>query len=165
MKSIYTPKLFPVFHVFSLSVLAVVLVILSASMAGAWNFSVPAVEVRPVNGVFEFPVAAFQDGRAKHFEYRHAPGQTVRFFMVRSTDGIVRAALDACDVCYKSKKGYAQQGNDMVCLNCGMKFRTDKINEVRGGCNPSPLKRTVKGDKIIITQQDVVSGLKYFQWE
>lgn len=148
---------------FCLYAVAVVLMIFSASAAQAWNFSVPALEVRPANGVFEFPVSAFQDGKARHFEYRHGPGQTVRFFLVRSSDGIVRAALDACDVCYRSKKGYVQQGNEMVCINCGMRFRTDKINEVRGGCNPSPLKRTVKGDKIVITQQDVLSGLKYFQ--
>jgi uncharacterized membrane protein len=56
-----------------------------------------------------------------------------------------------------------QQGNDMVCINCGLKFRTDKVNEIKGGCNPSPLKRTIQGDKMIITQQDVLTGQKYFQ--
>jgi uncharacterized membrane protein len=134
-----------------------------ASLSLAWNFTVPAQEVRPVNGAFVFPASAFTDGKAKHFLYKHANNQWIRFFVVKSTDGVVRAAFDACDVCFRAKKGYVQQGNDMVCINCGLKFRTDKINEVRGGCNPGPLKRTLKDGNVIITQQDVLSGLRYFQ--
>lgn len=127
------------------------------------NFVVPAMEVRPQNGSFALPATAFADGKAKHFVYKHSPNQYVRFFVVKSTDGIVRAAFDACDVCYRHQKGYMQQGDFMVCINCGLKFRTDKVNEVKGGCNPSPLKRVVQGDKIVISQDDVLSGLRFFQ--
>lgn len=156
-------KHFPVVIVPAVILLTIIFLALGAHSVFAWNFSVPATEVRPVNGAFEFPISSFQDGRARHFEYRHAPNQTVRFFVVRSTDGIIRAAFDACEVCYRSKKGYVQQGNDMVCINCGLKFRTDKVNEVKGGCNPSPLKRTLKENNVVITQRDVLTGLKYFQ--
>lgn len=129
----------------------------------AWNFSVPTQEVKPTNGVFAFPAAAFQDGKAKYFQFSPAPNQKIRFFVVKSTDGVIRAAFDACDVCWRAKKGYVQQGNDMVCVNCGLKFRTDKVNQVTGGCNPAALKRTVQDGKIIISQQDVMSGLRFFQ--
>jgi len=54
---------------------------------------------------------------------------------VKSADGMIRAAFDACDVCFRGKKGYVQRGDIMICAKCGMKFRTDKINEVKGGCN------------------------------
>jgi uncharacterized membrane protein len=134
-----------------------------AAPAFAWNFTVPAQEIKPVNGVFEFPESLFADGKAKHFVYKHSPTEWIRFFAVKSTDGVVRAAFDACDVCFRSKKGYVQQGNDMVCINCGMKFRTDKINEVRGGCNPAPLQRSVDGGKLTISQQDVLNGFRYFK--
>ncbi len=76
---------------------------------------------------------------------------------------MIRAALDACEVCHRAKKGYVQQGNDMICINCGLKFRTDKVNEVKGGCNPHPVNRTIQGDKLVISQQEVASGLRYFQ--
>ena len=135
----------------------------SAYAAPAWNFTVPAHDVKPTDGAFTFPVTAFQDGKAKHFEYKPSPDQRIRFFVVKSTDGVIRAAFDACEVCWKSKKGYVQQGNDMICINCGMKFRTDKINEVTGGCNPSALKRTVQGGNVVISQQELMSGLRYFQ--
>jgi len=138
-------------------------VLLVSGAAHAWNFTVPAVQVKPVNGAFSFPAAEFQDGTARHFEYAHAPNQRVRFFIVKSTDGVIRAALDACDRCFQAKKGYVQQGTNMICINCGLKFRTDKINVLTGGCNPHPLKVTNDGKNLIITQQDVVAGLRYFQ--
>jgi uncharacterized membrane protein len=129
----------------------------------AWNFTVPAKEVRPENGVFAFPASSFADGKAQHFEYKASPDKRVRFFVVKSTDGEIRAAFDACEKCFRAQKGYVQQANDMVCINCGLKFRTDKVNVVTGGCNPSPLQRTIQGDKVVITLNDVTSGLRYFQ--
>lgn len=143
--------------------LAALVIIMAGNPALAWNFTVPAAPVTPQNGAFVFPAAGLQDGKARHFEYRHSPNQVVRFFVVKSTDGVIRAAFDACDVCFRAKKGYVQQGNDMICINCGLKFRTDKINEVSGGCNPGPLRRTMQGSNVIIAQQDVLAGLKYFQ--
>jgi uncharacterized membrane protein len=131
--------------------------------AMAWNFTVPAKEISPVNGAFAFPVSAFADGKARHFLYKHSPSQWIRFFIVKSSDGSVRAAFDACDVCFRSKKGYVQRGNNMVCVNCGLKFRSDKINEIKGGCNPAPLRRRVNGANLVISQRDVMSGLRYFQ--
>lgn len=137
--------------------------LLVTTAALAWNFTVPAQEIRPVNSTFGFPVSAFADGKAKHFVYKHSPSQWVRFFVVKSRDGVIRAAFDACDVCFRSKKGYVQRGNKMVCVNCGLQFRTDKINEIKGGCNPAPLRRTVNGAHLVISQRDVMSGLRYFQ--
>ncbi|MBM4327406.1 MAG: DUF2318 domain-containing protein [Deltaproteobacteria bacterium] len=146
---------------------AVVLALLICLSVGvgvnsAWSFSIPAQEVRPVNGAFSFPLSAFNDGNARYFMYKHSPNEWVRFFIVKSNDGVVRAAFDACDVCYRAKKGYIQKGTNMVCVNCGLQFRTDKINEIKGGCNPAPLARKVQGDTLSITVQDALSGVKYF---
>ena len=69
----------------------------------------------------------------------------MKYFVLKSSDGTVRAAFDACDVCYAQKKGYQQEGDEMVCGNCGQRFPSAQINEVEGGCNPSPIERTVKG--------------------
>jgi uncharacterized membrane protein len=141
----------------------VAIVVSTFSLAFAWNFSAPAQEVKPVNGSFVFPVSAFADGKAKHFEYKASPNQRIRFFVVKSADGVLRTALDACEVCHRAKKGYVQQGNDMICVNCGLKFRTDKVGEIKGGCNPHPVKGTIQGDQLVISQQEVASGLPYFQ--
>jgi uncharacterized membrane protein len=50
----------------------------------------------------------------------------------------------------------------MVCNNCGMKFRSDMINEVQGGCNPAPIQRSVADGKIVIAAAELEQGGKYF---
>ena len=109
------------------------------------------------------PGAIFADGKARHYVYKHSQSRWIRFFIVKSADGIIRAAFDACDVCFRHKKGYVQTGNMMTCINCGLRFPLDKINVVKGGCNPAPLKRTIKGDYLVIALQDVLSGTRFFQ--
>jgi hypothetical protein len=98
---------------------------------------------------------------ARFYTYQ-ASGKTVRFFVLKSSDGVIRAALDACDVCFAAKKGYHQEGDLMVCNNCGNRFPSVSINEVQGGCNPVPLLREVQGNSLIIKAADLAAGVKYF---
>ena len=117
--------------------------------------------LRAENGEVRIDVDQVSDGQAHYFTYGQAENK-VDFFVVKSVDGVMRAAFDACDVCYREKKGYRQEGNFMVCNNCDMKFRSDLINEVKGGCNPAPLQRKVVGDQIVIKTADLASGSWYF---
>jgi len=112
-------------------------------------------------GAVRFPLTTFDDYQAHYYTYMHE-NQPIEFFILKSKDGVVRAAFNACDVCFATKKGYRQDGDVMVCNNCGRRFPANQINIVRGGCNPSPLLRTVEGDSIAIQVEDIVSGLKYF---
>jgi uncharacterized membrane protein len=108
------------------------------------------------------PVSTFDDGEAKHFSYQAPSGKTIKFFALKSSDGVIRAAFDACDVCYQSKKGYRQEGDFMVCNNCGQRFSSVRVNEVKGGCNPSPLERNIEGENLVIAVADILTGAKYF---
>ena len=113
------------------------------------------------DGALQFPLSTFDDYAAHHYTYMHE-GRPIEFFVLKSKDGVVRAAFNACDVCYLSKKGYTQEGDVMICNNCGRRFPADQINVVHGGCNPSPLDRSVEGDSLIIKVEDVVRGQEYF---
>lgn len=113
------------------------------------------------DGVVTIPAAQVSDGKAHYFSYRSGDAY-VNFFVLKSRDGVLRAAFDACDVCYHAKKGYRQEGDAMVCNNCGMKFSSDLINEVKGGCNPAPIQRSVTDGKIVIAAADLEQGGKYF---
>jgi uncharacterized membrane protein len=77
---------------------------------------------------------------------------------------VIRAAFDACDVCWPSGKGYFQDGDHMVCRNCGRRFVSVKVNEVKGGCNPAPLNRKVEGKDLVIQVADILDGRKYFDF-
>jgi uncharacterized membrane protein len=118
-------------------------------------------KVRAVNGEVSLPVSELS-GKARFYEYQTASGKTVGFFAMRSSDGAYRAALNACDVCFAGKKGYRQEGEDMVCNKCGMHFPSAKINEVKGGCNPIGLERNLAGDKLKLSARELEAGASYF---
>ena len=101
-------------------------------------------------------------GKARFYEYKTESGKTVRFFALKGSDGVYRAALDACDVCFHAKKGYSQEGEDMVCNNCGMHFPSAKVNEAKGGCNPVGLERKVAGDRLNVSARELEAGARYF---
>jgi len=113
------------------------------------------------DGAVRFPLATFDDYKAHYYTYMHE-NRPIEFFILKSKDGIVRAAFNACDVCFAAKKGYSQDGDVMVCNNCGQRFPADQINVVQGGCNPSPLRRAVEGDSLVIQVEDIADGLRYF---
>ena len=112
-------------------------------------------------GSVKIPLADLKGGEAKFYSHDVA-GTTVNYFVMKSSDGEYRAAFDACDVCYASKKGYHQEGDEMVCNNCGRRFPSTQINVLEGGCNPSPLEREVKGKNLVIPTTELDAGVKYF---
>jgi uncharacterized membrane protein len=109
------------------------------------------------------PASLFDDGKARHF--LHAAGEfNIKYFVLKSSDGIIRAAFDACDVCWPAGKGYYQEGDYMVCRNCGRKFASLLVNEVKGGCNPAPLNRRIENGKVVIEIKDILDGRQYFDF-
>lgn len=119
-------------------------------------------EVTAQQGQIVLPLDQVSDGQAHFFSYR-AGSTEVNFFVLKSADGVVRAALDTCDVCYHAQKGYRQEGAEMVCNNCNMRFPANMVSEVQGGCNPSPLKPVLADGQLRIAEADLVAGVGYFQ--
>ncbi len=140
------------------------LVIFAASQANAF-FGGKFKTLTPKNGELSIHVDKISDGKAHYFRAKADDGTTVDFFVVKSKDGIIRAAVDACDVCYRSGKGYVQEGDVMVCTNCGRRFATDRINVVKGGCNPAPLKREINGNNLVISMADINTNSWYCQFK
>jgi uncharacterized membrane protein len=150
-------------YIFSLAMLFVVSVVLSAcSLQGGASATVQPLT--PANGILQIPLADISDGQAKHFKVIADDGTMVTFFAIKSRDGVFRAAIDACDVCYKSGKGYLQEGDFMVCQNCGQKFASNKINVLKGGCNPAPLAREVTGNTLAIAMKDINANKWYMKF-
>lgn len=108
------------------------------------------------------PLSEVSSGQAKFYEYKASNRKPVRFFVIKSSDGVYRAAADACVVCYREKKGYQQQEDDMVCKNCRKHFPSALVNEVTGGCNPDGIPRTIQGDKLLIAASDLEARADLF---
>ena len=133
----------------------------SVVAANPANVKTRYTAVQATDGVINWPLTTFDDGQAHYYSFVDG-GKSIDFFVLKSSDGVVRAAFDACDVCFGAHKGYRQQGDLMICNNCGQQFPSVKINEVRGGCNPGPLERTVVGTDLVIRSADIATGAGYF---
>lgn len=122
----------------------------------------PAPEITDPGEYLKFPAAQLADGQARYFALKASGGVTVRFFLVRDSRGQVRAALDACDVCWRAGLGYEQQGDFMVCRNCGRRFATTQVGQIRGGCNPAPLEPRLIEGQVVLKTSEVLAGRPYF---
>lgn len=82
-------------------------------------------------------------------------GTPLEVVAVKASDGSIRTAFNTCQVCYDSGKGYyKQQGDLLVCQNCGNQFSMDRVEVEAGGCNPWPIfdeNKTVTEDSITIS--------------
>ncbi len=131
----------------------------SASTASQPKAGRPVVKAE--NGEVRLALADISDGKAHFYTFQDS-GKSIPFFVLKSSDGKFRAAFDSCDVCFPARKGYHQEGDEMVCNNCGTRFPSISINDVRGGCNPAPLERQTDGDSLLIRATDLLAGAKYF---
>ena len=89
------------------------------------------------------------------------PQKSVYFFVLKSSDGVIRAAFDSCDVCFRERKGYRQEGDLMICNNCGQAVPSVRINIEKGGCNPAPLERSTVGSNVVLKVPDICRGVGY----
>lgn len=145
-------------------VIALLAVIAVAGTVAA--FTLPGLgkveKVKATGGEVSIPLSKVSDGKARFYKFADG-GKEIAFFVVKSPDGSVKAAFDTCDVCYKEKKGYTQDGSFMVCKACNRKFDTNRIGpHAVGGCNPSHLPSRQAGGNLIITVADLKAGARYF---
>jgi len=116
------------------------------------------------NGEVKLTASIFNDNRARFYNVKMPDSKTIYFFVVKDKNGIYRAAANACVVCFKTYKGFHQEGDEIVCNNCGNRYPIEKIATEKGGCNPGPINPNleVKNGQIIIKQADLEQVLDLF---
>ena len=118
-------------------------------------------KVQIENGEIKLPLKKMHDGRP-HYYKQELNGKDIKFFVLMDNEGIVRVAFDACDVCFPEGKGYRQEGDFMICNNCGQQFHESKINVIKGGCNPAPVERIFDQNYVYIAVESLADGSSYF---
>lgn len=139
------------------------MVALLIGTVSGYAFSLGKYEkVKVSNGIVSLPVAKLADGKARFYKFEDG-GKEISFFAIKAADGSIKTAFDACDACYKSKKGYEQQGDKMNCNNCNQKFAVNRLGpNATGGCNPGYLPHQQSGANITIKASDLKDGARYF---
>jgi len=131
---------------------AVLCVLVVVSLAAEFAYSramaapVPARTLTAQNNQVRIPLSDLTDS-SLHFYAVDVEGTTMRFLVVHQTTGNYAVALDACQICGWS--GYRQQGQNVICRNCGATIYIPSIGE-HGGCNPVPVKSSVEGGEVIV---------------
>ena len=141
----------------------VVTVALLVAAVSVFAFSLGKYEkVKANNGTISVAVAKLADGKARFYKIEDG-GKEITFLAVKASDGSYKTAFDACDACYKSKKGYEQQGDKLNCKNCNQKFAINRLGpNATGGCNPGYLPHQLNGNTISIKVDDLKDGARYF---
>lgn len=82
-------------------------------------------------------------------------GTEMEVIAVKDSEGNIRTTFNTCQICYDSGNGYyKQEGDTLVCQNCGNSFTMDQVGQTAGGCNPYPIMdddKTVAEDEIQIS--------------
>ena len=127
-------------------VLIVVIFIIKGSFSGDKTASSTGNLIIPKSEITE---------TAKFYPYL-VGGTKMEVIAVKASDGSIRTAFNTCQVCYNSGRGYyKQEGNELVCQNCGNRFKIDQVELQKNGCNPVPIltdNKTDDGTNITISQ-------------
>lgn len=103
--------------------------------------------------------------KASFISYKSS-GTEMEIFAVKAPDGTIRTALNTCQVCFDSGRGYyVQEGDQMVCQNCGNRFNISQIEKEKNGCNPVPIlegSKTDDGQTITISSEFMKLNTSYF---
>jgi uncharacterized membrane protein len=142
---------------------SIVIMMVMISTASVFAFTFGKYEKVKSNGnAVTIPTAKVSDGKAHFYKYEDG-GKEIAFFVVKAADGSLKTAFDACDACYRDKKGYEQLGDKMNCKNCNQKFAINRLGpNASGGCNPGYLPHQLNGSSISIQTTDLKAGAKYF---
>ena len=133
------------------------------------NTSTESVTSIKKDGCLAIPIADLS--QTASFYKADLDGTEVEIVALKDSKGNLRTAFNACQVCYSSGRGYYRQDGDyLVCQNCGNSFTIDQVGIASGGCNPWPIldsDRTVTDDEIQISY-DVLKATadelpKFFQ--
>ena len=119
-------------------------------------------QISLADGKVEIDAEILDDGLARYYNVNLSNGDIIYFFVVKDKGGVYRAAANACQVCFGSKMGFRQEGDNMICNTCNNAYPLEKIATEKGGCNPGPINPNleVKDGKITILESELeeVSG-------
>jgi uncharacterized membrane protein len=115
------------------------------------------------DGAMAIDLAGLGPRQVRFYRFLNRANQEVRFFVGRDDAGAVQVAYDANEICAKTKRGYRHEGEWVVCNKCDKSFRLAEVNAGGGGCKPVPLKHRIEGGRLLLAENDVLTGWRLFR--
>jgi uncharacterized membrane protein len=136
--------------------------LISFLVSGCSRLPVEYKTLQASDGEIRIPVKEVNDGKVHFFTYKKS-GKRINLLVRSDGSGTLSVYFDACYTCYKHKKGYREDGTDLVCNECKMRFKlADKKWDHTDGCSPILLKSTLTDGFIIIKADTIEKGAKLF---
>lgn len=153
---------------FTLKILALILLtasFLSACSSGKQTQEIDGKQV--ISGEEDLVISVNDISDIASFYPVDVDGTQMEVLAVKAPDGSIRTAFNTCQVCYDSGRGYyKQEGNVLVCQNCGNRFAMDRVEVEAGGCNPWPVfdkNKTVTEESITISSEFLKESKQIFE--
>lgn len=115
------------------------------------------------DGLVRIDVASLKSPEVRFFHFINSGNQEVEFFVSRDGQDRLQVAFDANEVCYKKRRGYRAEGEWVVCNACDKSFRVAEINDGGGGCKPVPLVFREDGGQLVLREDEILRGWRYFR--
>ncbi len=120
--------------------------------------------VRPdAAGRVTLEVGDLGPGEVRFYRFLNSGNQEVRFLVGRDRAGTVQVGFDASESHSRLGRGFRHEGDWLVDNKCDSAVRLDLVNEGGGGCRPVPLPHRLEGGRLILAEDDVLRGWRYFR--
>lgn len=121
-------------------------------------------QVQPAkDGTVRIDIASLEASEVRFFHFINYANQEAEFFVARDPENQLQVAFDANEICYKKRRGYRDEGEWVVCNACDKSFRLAEVNDGGGGCKPVPLEFQVQGDQLVLQEDEILRGWRYFR--
>lgn len=125
-------------------VLILMVIIFYPVMTAASLYDPEPVEAVVENGTIVLPVSQ-EDG---FYKFKYGESEVLMLVLGKN----LYVALDDCYIC--PPKGYAYDGETLVCLNCNAPIAPETVG-TPGGCNPIAINYRVEGGNVVIDVEEI----------
>lgn len=115
------------------------------------------------NGQVVLDVSDLEPGAVRFYRFLNWGNQEVRFLVGRDGAGELQVGFDASETHSKLGRGFRHEGEWLVDNKCDSAVRLESVNEGGRGCRPVPLAHRLDGDRLVLTEADILRGWRYFR--
>lgn len=115
------------------------------------------------SGRVTIDVAALAPLQVRFFRFLNRGNQEVLFFVAKDDAGGLAVAFDASENDFKRHRGFRADGAWVVNNKCDTATRLAEVNLGRSGCGPVPLRFHQEGSTLVLAENDVLEGWRYFR--
>lgn len=134
--------------------------VLDRAFGGGGRFE----RVRPdAQGQVVVDLAQIATNEVRFFRFINSGNQEVRFLVGKDTKGGAQVAFDASENDFKMNRGFRAQDGWVISNKCDSSFHLAEINSQPSACAPIPLRFRQTGDKVVLTENDLLEGWRYFR--